>query len=93
MFVGGATVSTSTLHNTDELERRDVRVGGTTSVRRAGDLIPDVALERRPRNAKHVRLRKHGAERSGFEDVARAIALRKDVWPEDHLLSLLRQNS
>lgn len=56
VFVGGVTVSNATLHNIDEINRKDIRIGDTVAVRRAGDVIPEVAfvaLDKRKDNVNY----------------------------------------
>lgn len=59
VFVGGVTVTNATLHNEDEIARKDIHIGDTVIVRRAGDVIPEVAsvvTSRRPPHAKRFHI-------------------------------------
>lgn len=80
VFVGGVTVSNATLHNEDEVRRKDVRIGDTVIIRRAGDVIPEVVQvvkDKRPTDASEFVMPQHcpvcGAdvERLAGEAVAR----------------------
>ena len=65
VFVGGVTVSNATLHNMDEVTKKDIRVGDTVFVRRAGDVIPEVVRvlpERRTAYVRPVQLPTHCPE-------------------------------
>lgn len=79
VFVAGVTVSNATLHNMDEIKRKDIHVGDSVIIRRAGDVIPEVVsviTERRPQDAQPVILPAHcpvcGADVIKLEDMAAA---------------------
>ncbi len=62
VFVGGATVAHATLHNEDEIRRKDIQIGDTVTVRRAGDVIPEVVnvlITRRPADARRFEMPTH----------------------------------
>lgn len=72
--VAGSTVSRATLHNQDEIERLDVRVGDTVILQKAGDVIPDIVkvlTELRPKSAKPYTFPKHVPECGGDGSIER----------------------
>jgi DNA ligase (NAD+) len=79
VFVGGATVSNATLHNMDEIARKDIHINDIVIIRRAGDVIPEIVgviKERRPHDALSIILPQHcpvcGSDVIKLEDEAAA---------------------
>ena len=65
VVVGGVTVTNATLHNQDEIDRKDIRIGDTVVIERSGDVIPKVIkviLEKRTKDAKSYHLPNHCPE-------------------------------
>ena len=97
VFVGGVTVTNATLHNEDEVRRKDVRIGDTVVVRRAGDVIPEVvrvrpgqAAARRARRSRCRRTARSAARRScGCPDEAVARCTGGLVCPAQRKQALL----
>ena len=59
VFLAGSTISRATLHNTDEIERKDIRVGDWVKIEKGGDVIPkvvEVVKEKRPKNSKPYKI-------------------------------------
>lgn len=59
VFLAGSTISRATLHNSDEIERKDIRVGDYVKIEKGGDVIPkvvEVVLEERPKNSKPFKM-------------------------------------
>ena len=80
MNVGGVIISNATLHNQDEINRKDIRIGDTVLIQRAGDVIPEVVkviLEKRPKGTysytlpKYCPICNHNVHRSEQETIAR----------------------
>lgn len=82
--VGGVTVSNATLHNQDEIDRKDVRIGDTVIVHRAGDVIPEVVKvleEKRPKNSKPFRIPEKCPNCQGETVVVEGEAVRRCINP------------
>jgi DNA ligase (NAD+) len=100
VFVGGVTVTNATLHNEDEMRRKDIQIGDFVAVRRAGDVIPEVVrvlAERRPATSKPFIMPQHcpecGSEIVKLPDEAVARCSGGLICPAQRKQSLLHFSS
>ena len=79
VFLRGSTISRATLHNEDEIRRKDIRIGDTVVIEKAGEVIPAVVrvvLERRPADARTIRLFRARRRQVSRRAAARSGAIR-----------------
>lgn len=82
--VGGVTISTATLHNQDEIDRKDVRIGDTVVIHRAGDVIPEivnVVLDKRPKTSAPFRIPSTCPNCNGDTVILEGEAVRRCINP------------
>ena len=78
IFLAGTTVQHATLHNIDEIRRKDIRLGDTVIIEKAGEIIPQVVapiVETRPKSAKPIKPPRHCPACDGSSGEGRSEAL------------------